>query len=51
LSVRIAVIGAGAWGLSVVRAVAATERAQLTWVCDRSAAALARFTRWRRTRG
>lgn len=42
MSVRIAVIGAGAWGLSVVRAVAATERAQLTWVCDRSAAALAR---------
>ncbi|MBK9034481.1 MAG: Gfo/Idh/MocA family oxidoreductase [Myxococcales bacterium] len=35
-------IGAGAWGSSLVRAVAAAERAELTWVCDRSPAALAR---------
>ena len=39
MTVRLAVIGAGAWGQSWVRVAATTERAQLTWVCDRAEAA------------
>jgi len=34
--VRVAVIGAGAWGLNHVRALARTKGAQLTMVCDTS---------------
>ncbi len=42
MPVRIAVIGAGSWGCSLVRAFAAEPRAELRWLCDRSAPALAR---------
>jgi predicted dehydrogenase len=37
---RIAVVGAGAWGLSHVRTIAAEPRAELTWICDVAPAAL-----------
>jgi predicted dehydrogenase len=42
---RIAVVGTGAWGLSHVRTFAAEATAQLTWICDREPAALARAAR------
>lgn len=42
---RIAVIGTGAWGLSHVRTFAAEPLAELTWICDREPAALARAAR------
>ncbi|MEZ4401524.1 MAG: Gfo/Idh/MocA family oxidoreductase [Kofleriaceae bacterium] len=42
--VRVAIIGAGAWGASLVRAVAADGRAVVTWVCDRDPVARARAT-------
>lgn len=42
MPIRVAVIGAGTWGASLVRVVAAADGAALTWVCDRDPAALAR---------
>jgi predicted dehydrogenase len=39
---RIAVVGAGYWGVAHVRTFAAEAGCELTWVCDRSAAALGR---------
>ncbi len=42
MTVRVAVIGAGAWGQSLVRAAAATPRAAVTWICDVDPAARAR---------
>lgn len=41
-AVRLAVVGVGVWGTSVVRALVAEPRAEVRWLCDRSAAALAR---------
>lgn len=40
--IRVAVVGAGSWGSSLVRGFAAEPRAEVRWLCDRSAAALAR---------
>jgi predicted dehydrogenase len=42
MTVRVAVVGTGAWGSSLVRAVLGDARATLTWVCDVRSAALAR---------
>ena len=39
---RVAVIGAGYWGINHVRTFGALAGAELTWVCDPSAAALQR---------
>jgi predicted dehydrogenase len=39
---RIAVVGTGYWGLSHVRTFAAERAAEVTWVCDRDPASLAR---------
>ena len=38
---RIAVVGAGPWGLSHLRTICAEPRAELTWICDPDEAALA----------
>ena len=40
--VRIAVVGAGAWGINQVRAMSRTKGAELVMVCDSSEAALDR---------
>lgn len=39
---RVAVVGAGYWGQAHVRTFAGLAGCELTWVCDRSASALAR---------
>ena len=39
---RVAVVGAGYWGQAHVRTFAGLTGCELTWVCDRSASALAR---------
>lgn len=43
--VRVAVVGAGAWGINHVRAMARTPGAKLVMVCDSSAEARARVTK------
>lgn len=42
MAVRVAVVGAGTWGSSLVRAFVAEARVDLRWLCDRSDSALAR---------
>jgi len=39
---RLAIVGAGAWGVNHVRAFARQKAAQVAWVCDPSEAALAK---------
>jgi len=47
--VRVAVIGAGAWGINHVRAFVRSKGAQLSLVCDASEACRERAAPWRRT--
>lgn len=43
--IRVAVAGAGYWGINLVRTFAHEPRAQLTWICDASEEARARAAR------
>jgi len=42
-SIGIAVVGAGAWGSQVIRAMASTPGCLLRWICDRDPVSLARM--------